>query len=1021
MITLDIRARNRRGNVRFAAALLLGSAIGAIAAVPAHAQVNDASLRGRITAPAGGMPTEVVAIDVNTGVRRTSTVSADGSYNFPSLRAGTYRLDVVTPTGTRATDQFTLTVGQASVFDFTLDAPVANTTTADSDAARTTESNGDIIVTGNRLRQVDGGTIGATISQRLIDQLPQNNRNFLAFADLAPGVLFVESGTSGQARLQGGAQDSRTVNVFIDGVSQKDFVLQNGITGQDSSPGNPFPQLAIGEYQVLSSNYKAEFDQVSSVAITAGTRSGTNEFHGEAFVDYTDQNLRDARPTELAAGKIRSRDLQFGAALGGPIVRDVIHFFATYEGKRREIPVDIAAGNGRIDLVPQQFQGGFGAASSTFDEDLVFAKVNIAPTAKDLFEFSVKWRAETGIGLSSGINLAETATNTEVDEIRGLARWQHTEDNWVNDFRVSYVDASWSPSPAAFSNGQLFNATLRTGTTVSRFGVVRAGGGANFQDKGQKGWTVQDDFTYTGLQGHTIKVGVKASWVTLNSLQQNLFNPLYTYDLNAFSQTTLNTTIPYQLQFGAPSGPGNSVVTSDNFQFGLYAQDDWDVSDRLTLNLGLRWDYERTPSYLDFVTPQVNINAVTGPGYTNLRNADYNINDFISNGDNRQAFKGAFQPRLGFTYRLDGAGRFTMFGGYGRSYDRNQFDFLQQEISVGAYQTRTFLFQGADSQNPCTPSLTCIPWDPIYLTEAGRATLGASSPGGGRETRFISNDLKVPYSDQFSLGLRTRFNVVRLEVGYSHVESKDGFAFLLGNRRPDGSFFFDNPAITTDVPATPFTFTPPGFGSILIGTNGLRTSSDAAYIKLTKPYTVASGWNIDATYTYSEAEENRTFGQTFSLDFPSIDDYPTLRSSGVPRHRFVAAAAVDTPLGLTLSGKFQIQSPAFQKAIVNTSVPFERTIVGSFTEGNGDRWGRRQMDIAITKYVPIRFVNEQARIRFRVDIINAFNDRNYVDFNNSPNDFTRTSPTDTIYRERVGLSVGGNPPRTVKLSTGFSF
>src|SRR3546814_1749056 len=90
-----------------------------------------------------------------------------------------------------------------------------------------------IIVTGTRLRSLEGGEVGSNITQRQIEVLPQNNRNFLAFADLAPGVQFVTGG-NGQSRLQGGAQDSRSVNIFIDGVGQKDYVLKNGVTGQDS-------------------------------------------------------------------------------------------------------------------------------------------------------------------------------------------------------------------------------------------------------------------------------------------------------------------------------------------------------------------------------------------------------------------------------------------------------------------------------------------------------------------------------------------------------------------------------------------------------------------------------------------------------------------------------------------------------------------------------------------------------------------------------------------------------------------
>src|SRR3546814_17007675 len=82
--------------------------------------------------------------------------------------------------------------------------------------------------------------------------------------------------------------------------------------------------------------------------------------------------------------------------------------------------------------------------------------------------------------------------------------------------------------------------------------------------------------------------------------------------------------------------------------------------------------------------PQDAVDAVSPANYPNLINADYDINDFISTGTERTAFTGAWQPRVGFTYELDDEGRFALFGGYGRSYDGNPFDFLQQVISVGS-------------------------------------------------------------------------------------------------------------------------------------------------------------------------------------------------------------------------------------------------------------------------------------------------------------------------------------------------
>ncbi|BCA61420.1 TonB-dependent receptor [Sphingomonas sp. HMP9] len=326
---------------------------------------------------------------------------------------------------------------------------------------------------------------------------------------------------------------------------------------------------------------------------------------------------------------------------------------------------------------------------------------------------------------------------------------------------------------------------------------------------------------------------------------------------------------------------------------------------------------------------------------------------------------------------------------------------------------RTFNFIGNDSLNPCVPSQTCIAWNPVYLTDAGRQQLTSSAAGGGRAIVMMNNDLKLPYADQFSLGLRGRFSPVELEVGFTHIASNDGFAFLLGNRRPDGSFFFNDPASVSDVPQSPFTYSPNGYGSIILGTNGLKTNSDAVYFKLTKTYSAASPWSIDATYTYTQADENRQFGETYALDYAQISDYPTLRSSGVPRHRFVIAGSVDTPIGVTISSKFQIESPSYLKAFIDNSDPFSRTLVGRQADSLGDLWGRRQLDFAFTKYVPLGFITDQTKIRMRLDILNVMNDRNYTDFNNSP--------IDPNYGQRSTYSTGGNAPRTIKLSAGFSF
>ena len=1001
---------------RMAAALFVGTAMGAaalVAAPAAHAQEVGASLRGQIT---GGPVQQVSAVQVDTGIRRTVEVTPDGRYNFASLSPGDYRLEITTATGTLPTDVFTLQVAQDAVLDFDLaELGVAPAVTDPAVAPGAPAAAGEnvILVTANRIRSLEGGEVGVVISRREIELLPQNNRNFLAFADTAPGVQFV-TGANGQSRLQGGAQDSRTVNVFIDGISQKDYVLKNGITGQDSSQGNPFPQLAIGEYRVISSNYKAEFDQVSSVAITAVTRSGTNRFEAEGFVDFSNQDLRarTAIEEEEDLEKVETQDMQFGGAIGGPIIQDTLFFFASYEGKRFETPVEIFPGAGlEPGIFPPEYQQEFGLFNRRFNEDLYFGKLDIVPTDRDLVQLSVKYRKETGQGIGDGQNAISTSTDTDNEEIRGLFRYERTADNWINDFRVSYVNSQWAPTPRVFGNGLVFEDN-------NRARLLAIGGSANYQDKGQKGWTFQNDLTWIGFANHEIKTGIKASWVTLRTLQQNQFNAQYSYNAQ-FGGAGFNDDIPYRVQFGALTGIGSPIIQSDNFQFGVYIQDDWEVTDRLTLNLGIRWDYERTPAYLDFAHPADALQAVSPGNYPNLENADYDIDDYISTGEEREAFLGAFQPRVGFSYLLDEEGRFSVFGGFGRSYDRNQFDFLQQEISQGSYATRTFNFLTGDPTRECDPSPTCVPFDPIYLTRQGRELLLANTPfgTGGRELRFINNDLEVPYSDQFSLGVRGNLNLYELELGYRHIDSKDGFAYLLGNRRPDGTFFPANAP-----PNSPFGFPPPGYGSIIIGTNGLETREDVAHAKLTKRYTEFSPWSLTATYTYTEAEENREFGETFSLDFPSLDDYPFIRSSGVPRHRLVMTGSVEAPLGLVLSGKFLLQSPTFLKGFINQQEPpFERLVVGTVAESNGWRWGARQLDLAVTKEFGLPFVRDDTTIWVRADVLNVLNDRNYTVFNSNANDTERTENSPTVFGERIGFGTGGYPPRTLKVSAGFRF
>ena len=337
----------------------------------ANANVGDSSVKGHIIL-AGQSASEgvnITIINVDTGNKLNVTTNANGNYTLTGLKPGNYRIQI--GESAQLSDVFNIQVGQSKVMDL------------DDSATSTSDENIEVIsIVGNTNNFDVNSEVGTSVSAMQIQRLPQINRNFLAFADQAPGVNLSVSQADGSIKVSSGAQTASAVNVFIDGIGQKDYVLKSGISGQDSSRGNPFPQTAIGEYRIISSNYKAEFEQVSSAAIVAVTKSGTNELQGGVFYDFTDSGLREKTPIEETNGeKADSQQEQFGFWLAGPLIKDTLHYFATYERKQnddlREVRVN------RQDLVdnyPQFLQDAIaqnvGATTAKFEEDLFFAKLD---------------------------------------------------------------------------------------------------------------------------------------------------------------------------------------------------------------------------------------------------------------------------------------------------------------------------------------------------------------------------------------------------------------------------------------------------------------------------------------------------------------------------------------------------------------------------------------------------------------------------------------------------------------------
>ncbi len=949
----------------FLRALLLGvSSVTGIAAVavPAAAQTTTASISGQVR-DAKGVPVAGATVSArNEGTNQTTTTQTDssGSYNLSGLRPAPYTISVPVA-GATASDRVTVEIGQSATLDL---AP------AGAAAAATAAANGgkDIVVTGRRLQETRTSEVATNVSQQQIRTLPQTDRNFLSFAALAPGVKYNDSETD--KGIQSGASTASQVNVFIDGVSLKNKLREGGIAGQQNSRGNPFGQLAVQEFRVLTQNYKAEYEQAGAAIITAVTRSGTNQFHGEALAQYTGKGLsqQDVITKRRGDPEPDFERKQYGFSLGGPIIKDKLFFFGAYEGNDQDRAFNVFAGGTPASRAAVEAASGRslseleGAFVSPFRGDFFFGKVTYTPDNSNLIDLSVSRRDETDIQ-GFGNNIAfEAAENKKNRVDTYLLKWTHNSDKFINEFSANLLDYTFNP--------------VSLNPDLPQFeysGVIVFGGKDSTRREVQKSYTVRNDFTYTGFDNHVIKVGARFERVDIEFDQRAFIQPRYTFNDNSNNGTPLDPTD--DLTFAFPSearlGLGNGLITGRNNLFGLYAQDDWNISDRLQVNIGLRWDYETNGFNNNYETPASAAAALRALPSTFY----FDPENYITDGNDRSPFKGAFAPRLGFSYDLNGDRSTVIFGGVGRYYDRNNYSNTVDELSRTINPIGVFRFSATGAPRNGQPT---VAFNPSYLTREGLLALRATATSGLPELFAVKNDAKPPVNDQFSLGVRQRFGIFQTSLTASYQRGRNGYTTLFATRTNNGLGGCCNTA-----PVIPF-----GYSNVLIGFDGLDTRYKALYATLDKNYTRASGWGVNVAYTLSESEQNG--GDLFSLDGLTPDAYGFRPRSGDERHRLVVSGIVDLPLGVRLSTLTTLGSgSAYQ--VTDATLGFEPGQLrqtAAYPDKNciGGVFAFCEVNLTLAKTFKAFGLGET---EVAVDVLNAFNNKNYRDFDGF---FSNTDP-----------------------------
>ena len=516
----------------------------------AFAQSSGSAIQGTVTDEQGAvMPgASVVVANVQTGFTREIVSDERGWYRATAIAPGDYEVRVtLAGFATQVRRGLTVTVGQEATVNISL---------------RVATLEESVTVTGAApLVETTRSTLGTTVTRESLDNLPLITRNFAGLATLAPGVTGVGGGG---VTAQG--QTDRSNSYMVDGVSNDQIVTAGNRGG--------FSLEAVREFAVMTNQFSAEHGLSSGAVFTVVTRSGTNDLDGRVFAFHRGDEMDAQNPFSKAQGSGQAPFSQqrYGGFLGGPIVRDRLHYFGSYEGSRqRETSVITAA------VVPV----GERETPNPTDGHNAFIKLDGRMTDKN--SMTLRYRADKGLTTGSGIgglNTRERGTNTDslVQDVVGSLTTL-LSSRALNEFRFQWGrQSTWTDTEGWSTAGmaEINRPSSRSGKAYN-------------QPQGRNENRLQfiNNITYT-VGSHDLKTGADISIIRAPTFFPRNGDGTFTFTTDRpFDANDLAT---YPTQFTQSISDPN-VDLDDNI-YAFFVQDTWRVRTDLTISMGVRYDRE---------------------------------------------------------------------------------------------------------------------------------------------------------------------------------------------------------------------------------------------------------------------------------------------------------------------------------------------------------------------------------------------------------------------------------------------
>jgi Carboxypeptidase regulatory-like domain/TonB dependent receptor/TonB-dependent Receptor Plug Domain len=976
----------------------------------AYGQQGTGEMRGRvIDAQNAVLPgVTVVATNEASGMFREIVSGDDGSFFMSALTPGVYEVTAqLSGFKKYGRKGVRVEVGKTVSIDVQLEVGAIEqevTVTAESPIVDTTSKQ-----------------LGGSVKAEELSDMPSLNRNFTSYLSLLPGITATLSTDSfGADSIRVNGQATQNANYMLDGAGNNDN-FNNGNGGAQART----PVEAIQEFQLLTSQFDAEFGSTSGGVVNAVSKQGTNQLHGVGFFFTQNQAMTSldyfAKQQNLA--KPEAQQKQWGGNLGGPIVRNKLHFFVNLEriDQNRARTINI---NARPEL-----------NFTDFTHDNVWnwmARMDHQINANNTW--AVRWLREsspqTNQYTQTTITRANREEETDVD-------WTvvGTLNSVLANTRVNTLKVSFTHEDVFFGNPGYFQSGDQAALSPQLVHQTFTDGPSTRANRRMDpAYQIDETFAWflPNKKGdHDLKFGASWYYLPLHQFNAGTMNGSFTFsssdrDFNAADPRTY----PDRLQVRVP-GVSDFYVKGN--ELGFFAQDKWKVNSRLTASLGVRYDLEIVP-------------------------IDNTGNYLFADPSKYPVDKNNVSPRVGATWTLDQAGTAIVRGGWGLYFQKTAYSNFSNMVSAGAFTDSALVNLCGPANAPICPSATTVdpgpsngrlPTSPFLVNGpiVNRALLNSMFPPGTRlpnagTVNFDNPDRHLPFSRQASIGFEKSLGGnIAVSADYIHAEYRD--LYMLEDLNPG---LRDTTARTSTLrrfdsrfPAAVLKLANLGYADY----NALQTSIHKRF---------SNRYQFRVSYTYSRADGIvGAAGATDTLNTQTVD--PVTGAVSLNLDRRFALSDQDRPHILSMDGSYEV--PRTRGLIVSgvwqyqSGTPF--TINDSTTDPNrngfftddplpaGTYSGPADNRNAITvenkggingaRGPDFMLLNMRAGYRFRLRgnrslqaHVDVFNVTNRANFNNplTPNGTTadrRDAATFLVLRSIRG----GGPTRTAQFNVRYSF